>query len=44
VRLSCGWQLSNLLRVPRGDVFERKRTRVMPVKMRKAGESAARRK
>jgi predicted transposase YbfD/YdcC len=42
VRMSCGWQVNNLLRVLRGDVFEKERTKVMPVKMRKAQEAAAR--
>ncbi len=40
VRLSCGWNPNNILRVLRGDVLEHKRTKVLPVKMRKAQEAA----
>ncbi len=42
VRNRCGWNPWNLLRLLRGDVFEKERTKVMPVKMRKAREAAAR--
>lgn len=41
VRLSCGWNPNKIIQVLRGDVLERKRTKVMPVKMRKAREAAA---
>jgi predicted transposase YbfD/YdcC len=40
LRLSCGWNPNNILRVLRGDVIEHQRTKVMPVKMRKAREAA----
>lgn len=41
IRMSCGWSPGLLLRVLRGDVIEAERTKVMPVKMRKARETAA---
>ena len=41
VRLSCGWNPNNILRVLRGDVLEHQRTKVLPVKMRTAQEAAA---
>ena len=40
VRLSCGWSPNNILRVLRGDVLAHERTKVLPVKMRKAQEAA----
>lgn len=42
VRLACGWNPNNILRVLRGDVLAHERTKVVPVKMRKAREAAAR--
>lgn len=41
VRMACGWNPSNLLRVLRGELIEGKPSKVMPVKKRKAQEAAA---
>ena len=41
VRLTCGWNPNQIMRVLRGDLLEIAPTKVMPVKLRKAREAAA---
>jgi predicted transposase YbfD/YdcC len=42
IRMSCGWNPDNILRVLAGQVISSERRKVGPVKMRKAREAAAR--